>query len=216
MAGIVLGGIFGITLMLWICIQFLMFPANFMDITFFIFGFFQALMGYAAYVFYHQESLVVDIKNYPNIGTNPKRLVVFFSRLGYTRRAAYEAANKSGAEFLEIKTSEPTDGTSGFFWCGWFAMHRWEMPIEKIPDISRYEHITICSPIWIFGMSSPIRTFCRQAKGKIKAADYVFIHFSPGSFSGAGKEMDKILGIVREKQTDICCRFGRIAAVKEI
>ena len=28
-AGVVLGGVFGVTLMLWICIQFYMFPPNF-------------------------------------------------------------------------------------------------------------------------------------------------------------------------------------------
>ena len=37
-AGDYLGGIFGVTLMLWICIQFYMFPPNFMSTAFFIFG----------------------------------------------------------------------------------------------------------------------------------------------------------------------------------
>ena len=41
--GVILGGIFGITLMLWICIQFYMFPLNFMSTAFFIFGFCQAV-----------------------------------------------------------------------------------------------------------------------------------------------------------------------------
>ena len=54
-SGIILGGIFGITLMLWICIQFYMFPMNFMSTTYFIFGFLQAVTGYAAWVFYEQE-----------------------------------------------------------------------------------------------------------------------------------------------------------------
>ena len=47
--GVVLGGIFGITLMLWICIQFYMFPLNFMSTAFFIFGFCQAVTGYVAW-----------------------------------------------------------------------------------------------------------------------------------------------------------------------
>jgi hypothetical protein len=38
-AGVVLGGIFGVTLMLWICIQFYIFPPNFMSTIYFIFGF---------------------------------------------------------------------------------------------------------------------------------------------------------------------------------
>lgn len=41
-AGITLGGLFGVTLMLWICIQFYMFPPNFMSTIYFMFGFAQA------------------------------------------------------------------------------------------------------------------------------------------------------------------------------
>lgn len=44
-AGIILGGIFGLTLMAWITIQFVIFPANFMSTTYFIFGFLQAAAG---------------------------------------------------------------------------------------------------------------------------------------------------------------------------
>ena len=47
--GILLGGIFGITLMLWICIQFYMFPLNFMSTAYFIFGTCQAATGFAAW-----------------------------------------------------------------------------------------------------------------------------------------------------------------------
>lgn len=213
--GVVLGGVLGITLMLWICIQFYMFPANFMDIMYFIFGFFQALTGYAAWVFFQQEHFAVDIKEYPNIGTDPTRLVVFFSRLGYTRKVAYEEANESGAEVFEIKTTEPTKGTTGFFWCGRFAMHRWEMPIEMIPDLSRYEHLTICSPVWVFGLSSPVQAFCQQAKGQVKSVDYILVHFMNAEFPSIKKEMDIALGIKSEKKKEICYRFGKVVSVQE-
>lgn len=48
-AGELLGGMFGITLMLWICIQFYMFPLNFMSTIYFVFGMCQAIAGYLAY-----------------------------------------------------------------------------------------------------------------------------------------------------------------------
>ena len=38
--GVILGGIFGVTLMLWICIQFYMFPMNFMSTSFFVISLF--------------------------------------------------------------------------------------------------------------------------------------------------------------------------------
>lgn len=54
-AGILCGGIFGITLMMWITIQFIIFPMNFMDIAYFIFGILQAVTGLSAWIFYKQE-----------------------------------------------------------------------------------------------------------------------------------------------------------------
>ena len=47
--GVILGGIFGVTLMLWICIQFYMFPPNFMSSIYFVFGLCQAITGYVAW-----------------------------------------------------------------------------------------------------------------------------------------------------------------------
>ena len=47
--GVILGGVFGITLMFWICIQFYMFPLNFMSTAHFIFGLCQAVTGFAAW-----------------------------------------------------------------------------------------------------------------------------------------------------------------------
>ena len=47
--GVILGGVFGVTLMLWICIQFYMFPMNFMSTIYFVFGLCQAITGYVAW-----------------------------------------------------------------------------------------------------------------------------------------------------------------------
>ena len=58
-AGVICGGVFGVTLMLWICIQFLIFPMNVWSASYFLFGLIQAATGYAAWVFYRQESFVV-------------------------------------------------------------------------------------------------------------------------------------------------------------
>ena len=124
-SGVVLGGVFGVTLMLWICIQFYMFPLNFMSTTYFFFGLAQAATGYAAWVFEKQEAFRADIFDYPDIGTNPERLVVFFSRVGYGRKLAYEEANRTGGAVYEITATERTEGTLGFWWCGRFGMHKW-------------------------------------------------------------------------------------------
>ena len=210
-SGIVLGGVFGVTLMLWICIQFYMFPPNFMSTVYFIFGALQAITGYMAYVFYLQEHQPPLPEHDPRIGTDPRHLVVYFSRMGYVRRQAYEEAARTGARLFEIRTPEKTDGTLGFWWCGRFGMHRWEMPVEALPeDLSSYDRVTICSPIWVFSLCAPVRGFCRAAAGKIKQADYVLVHFTPGKYEGAAAEMDRLLGLTHTALTDVQCHMGRI------
>lgn len=207
--GAILGGVFGVTLMLWICIQFYIFPLNFMSTIFFVCGLCQAVTGYAACVFYKQESFSVNIDDYPNIGTNPKRLVVYFSRMGYVKKLAYEEANRTGAAVYEIKSTERTDGTLGFWWCGRYGMHKWAMPIEPLSiDLSSYDHVTVCSPIWVFALAAPVRSFCKQAAGKINEADYILTHHTGGVYENAAKEMDCILGINHTGIRSVQCKTG--------
>lgn len=102
----VLGGVFGVTLMLRICIQFYMFPPNFMSTSYFIFGLIQAATGYMSWVFQKQEAFRAGREDYPRSGTDPRRLVVFFSRMGYVRKKACEEAERTGAAVYEIRAAE--------------------------------------------------------------------------------------------------------------
>lgn len=207
--GVISGGIFGVTLMLWICIQFYLFPLNFMSAIYFVFGFCQAVIGYAAYVFRKQESFSVDPAVYRNIGKNGSKLVVYFSRMGYVKKVAYECADQIGADVYEIRATEKTDGTLGFWWCGRYGMHRREMPIADISvDVSAYDEVIVCSPIWVFSLAAPVRGFLKQVSGKIKCVNYIFVHYTNGNYEKAAKEADTLLGIEHRKQIEIRCRAG--------
>ena len=208
-SGVLLGGVFGVTLMMWIGIQFYIFPPNFMSTIYFIFGLCQAVTGYAAWVFRKQEEFSVDVSAYPNIGTDSRRLVVFFSRMGYVKKQAYEAANRTGADICEIKAAEPTEGTLGFWWCGRFGMHRWDMPIAPIEiDLTAYDHVTVCTPVWVFSLAPPVRAFCRQASGSVKEADYILVHHTKGTYDNVAREMDALLGISHTAAKSVSCKMG--------
>ena len=214
-AGVLLGGVFGVTLMLWICIQFYMFPPNFMSTIYFFFGLAQAATGWAAWVFWQQESFQVDITQYPHIGANPDRLVVFFSRMGYVRKVAYETAERTGAAVYEIRAAERTEGTLGFWWCGRYGMHHWDMPIEPVTaDLTAYAHVTVCAPIWVFALAAPVRTFCRAAAGKIREADYILVHHQNSRYENAAAEMDRLLGLHHTPFTTLRCREGHYKEIK--
>lgn len=215
-AGIVLGTIFGFTLMLWITIQFVILPTNTLSITYFIFGLLQLITGYMTYVFYTQENFRFDIKEYNNIGKNKEFIVVYFSRMGYTKKIAYEKANELGADIIEIKTKEKIDGTIGFWWGGRYGMHKWNMDIEDIDiNLKKYHKVIIVSPIWVFSICAPIRCFCYKYAKDIKAVEYVLTHFMSVKFESVANEMDKILNKKRNKFTSICIRFGKIKKIYE-
>lgn len=140
-----------------------------------------------------------------------KTPVVYFSRKGYVKKIAEEKAKECGGDILELKTSERTKGWLGFWWCGRFAMHRWEMPLEKYAtDVSEYDKLIICSPIWVFDICAPVRSFIMCENGKIKSADYVLVHYSfPMKYTRTAALMDDILGIKHNALTSICCVFGK-------
>ena len=209
-AGILLGGLFGVTLMLWICIQFYIFPLNFMSTIYFIFGFVQAVTGYMAWVFFRQEEFARSQPVCPGPVTDPRHLVVYFSRMGYTRRLALEEAGRTGACLYEIRAAERTEGTLGFWWCGRYGMHRWSMPIHPIDlDLTQFDHVTICTPIWVFHLAAPVRAFCAQAAGQIRSADYVLVHHQKSAYRNAADEMDRLLGLKNSPTVSVCCREGR-------
>ena len=103
--GDILGMVFGMTLMAWITIQFIIFPFNVMSTAYFIFGFLQFITGYMTLVFRKQEEFKFNIDDYPYINPESTTLVVYFSRMGYTRKIAYEIANRKRCAIYEIKHS---------------------------------------------------------------------------------------------------------------
>ena len=185
-----------------------------MSTIYFVFGLCQAITGYAAWVFAKQEAFTVNAADYPNIGKNGKRLVVYFSRMGYVRQKAFEEANRTGAAVYEVRSTEKTEGTLGFWWCGRYGMHRWAMPIEDISvNLADFEHITVCSPIWVFTLAAPMRTFCKAAAGKIREADYILVHHTASRYESAAAEMDSLLGIKHTALRSYKCHMGKFKEV---
>ena len=209
-SGIVLGVIQGIVLMLWITIQFVIFPFNFLSTSYFIFGILQAISGFMAYVFNAQEKMVVKKEDYRGIGSRGKDLVVFYSRLGYTRRIAYEIASETGGVVEELKAKERTEGTLGFWWCGRFGMHSMAMEIENpLYDPSQFESVIICTPIWVFGPSGPAIRYLEMERGKIDKLHLVMNHFNTSFYMKAARLLEKKAGMKAESIRSFVSRIGR-------
>jgi hypothetical protein len=80
---------------------------------------------------------------------------------------------------------------------------------EKVGiDLTQYDHVTICSPIWVFALAAPVRSFCQQASGKIKEVDYLLVHHQNSHYENAAQEMDELLGINHTQLRSVRCREG--------
>lgn len=218
--GYVLAAIFGITLMLWIVIQFVIFPFFLIDLLYFIFGILQFICGFIALVSYNQEHFKFDESDYKNIDSNSDTIVVYFSRKGYTKKIAYEKANEQAASILELTTKERTSGDLGFWWCGRFAMHKWQMSINEVDlDLSKFNKVIIVTPIWVFRMSAPIRDFIvkYQAELSNKEVSMVFNHFNPWLPKRAIKEVEKYIKLknVISKTTMLGHTFKKSSNISE-
>ena len=208
--GIILGMIFGITLMLWITIQFIILPKNILSISYFVFGFMQFLIGLITLIFYVQEQFVFNEENY-HINKSSKTIVIYFSRMGYTKKIAYAFADKENANIYEITTKEKTSGTLGFWWCGRFGMHRWRMNIENINiDLKKFDKVIIVSPIWVFDLSAPVKDFCYKYKDDINSYELVLTHFMKSKFINVKENVCKIIGKSCKKFTSVCVKYGKI------
>ncbi|MDD7610675.1 MAG: hypothetical protein PUJ82_07150 [Spirochaetales bacterium] len=216
-SGYVLGTIFGLTLMLWITIQFVIFPFFIIDLVYFLFGVFQMIFGYVALVSYNQVNFSFSEEDYTKISNDSDTLVVFFSRKKFTKKIAYERANQLKAEVLELKTKERTEGDLGFWWCGRFAMHRWRMetlPLTK--DLSKYNKIIVVTPIWVFKMCAPVRDFLYRYQDEIKEKEIsvIFNHFNPWLPKGAIQEVKSIVPLKRVESITTC--LSHSFSIKEI
>ena len=215
--GYVLGTIFGLTLMFWITIQFVIFPFFIIDLVYFLFGVFQMIFGYVALVSYNQVYFSFSEEDYKEIANDSDTLVVFFSRKKFTKKIAYERANQLKAEVLELQTKERTEGDLGFWWCGRFAMHRWRMetlPLTK--DLSKYNMIIVVTPIWVFKMCAPVRDFLYRYQDEIKKKEIsvIFNHFNPWLPKRAIQEVKSIVPLKRVESITTC--LSHSFSIKEI
>lgn len=155
------------------------------------------------------KGFVFEELSYQNINTNHNELVVYFSRKNYTKKVAFEIANSTGADLLELKVEKNTSGISGFITCFFYGLFQKSMPTFAFEeDLERYEKVTVCTPIWVLGMSAPIRHFIRKASGKLKNVEYVFTHFMDNDFAKVADEMDYILNVQRKSLRTICMKKG--------
>ncbi|MBN2458884.1 NAD(P)H-dependent oxidoreductase [Candidatus Woesearchaeota archaeon] len=109
-----------------------------------------------------------------------KKLVVFYSRTGITRKVANAIAQELQAELEELVDKKSRKGIMGWLSGGRDAMKKILTELEPLEkDLSEYEIIVIGTPIWAGNMAPAARTFLSQNRGKLKKV--AFFHTRGGS-----------------------------------
>lgn len=86
-------------------------------------------------------------------------------------------------------------------------------PVE--PELESFEHVTICSPIWVFTPCGPIKAFCRECAGRIRSVSYIISHYNNTAYTAAADELDEILGVKHTAFRSVRCRQGVFKTVRQ-
>lgn len=89
-----------------------------------------------------------------------KILLVCYSRTGNTQLVAEELAQLTGWPLARISDSAPRAGLSGDLRCMFDAFFKTYPPYHyQGPDLDRFEHVVLLTPVWMKGLAAPLRAF---------------------------------------------------------
>ncbi len=97
-----------------------------------------------------------------------KTLVVYYTRTGTTAKAAQMIAAALGADKEEIKETGGRGGPLGWLRSGMEANQRKESQVKPLhADPAAYDLVVVGTPVWAGTVSSPVRGFIKQYRGKL-------------------------------------------------
>ncbi len=81
---------------------------------------------------------------------------------------------------------------------------------------SRYQTARRFLIFWtlFIALAAPVRAFCRQASGKIKAVNYILVHRTSGVYENAVREMDTLLHLTHSGLVSVRCKTGKFKTIK--
>jgi len=102
--------------------------------------------------------------------------VIYYTRFGHNEVIARAVAGELGAEMRRIETPKE----HGYPWMGFTAFFNIRVGIKPMDfDLSGFDCVVLCTPIWAFRPAPPARTFLRKARLPAKLA----VCFSTGGGS---------------------------------
>jgi len=122
-----------------------------------------------------------------------RQLVAYYSRTGTTRKVAEVIAEVLGCDTEEIRDLKDRSGVLGWLSSGLDATLRRLTKIEKPEKPPELYGVTmIGTPVWSGTVSTPIRTYIVECRGRFKQVAFFCTQSSSGS--DVFKEMEALCG----------------------
>lgn len=120
-------------------------------------------------------------------------LVVFHSRTGTCRQLAELLCAQQGWPRGEVVGRCARSGAGGSWRCALDTLLRRRPDIVYDgPDPAGYDAVVLVSPVWIYGLAAPMRSFVDQQRDALKRVAVLSVVGSAGA-SNAVAEVDRLL-----------------------
>ena len=124
-----------------------------------------------------------------------KILIVYYSRTGTTKKVAEALQTKFNCDIESVESVKNRSGAWGYIFSGKEATQRSLTEIKPAKqDPSGYDLVIVGTPIWSWNVSSIIRTYLDQQKGKIKKAAF-FCTMGGSGHERAFSDMEKTIEV---------------------
>lgn len=111
-----------------------------------------------------------------------KVLIAFYSRTGITKKVALKMNQLYGFDLEEIVDKKERGGALNYILSGKDALQEKETDIRGIEkDVSSYDLVIICTPVWASNMAPAVRTYINKVKANIKDVAFVCTQASSGA-----------------------------------
>lgn len=123
-----------------------------------------------------------------------KILLVYYSRTGFTRRVAHEIAQKCQCDVEELMDVHDRSGICGYVRSLAEAFTKLRADYRSTAQHTRqYDLVVIGTPVWMWNLSSPIRSYIEQNRERFKAVAF-FCTYGGSGAEGVLAEMEKLCG----------------------
>ena len=131
--------------------------------------------------------------------------VVYYTRFGHNTVIAETMARELGAELRRIETPKQ----HGYQYMGFASTFNIRMKIAAMDfDLSAFDLVVLCTPIWAWKPAAPTRTFLREARLPARLA----VCFSTGG-GPTLRAQEKLKQDITGRQVEVVA-FGEISTDK--